>query len=303
MVIETSIMWKGVKILTNVLPYQIRKTASKIFAGKTGFSMAEMEDFFREEIQRRMPPPRYPSAGGGILPALGFLAETVGYGQNLRQRETAEGRRAAFESWLQALPIEEQVDLLLMLCREPYFPMRFGTPSDAERKRMAALLDEFAIDASVTPALQRLDSISLMRTWEKAMDRCERDPAGAITAARALLEGVCKHLLDECSVSHGENDDLPKLYGFLVQKLQIAPAQQGNEALRQAFGGCYSVLNGLTALRNHLGDAHGQGKDNVEPTPAQAKLAVNLAGSLVQFLIQMWEIYQQEKTPATEAGD
>ena len=36
------------------------------------------------------------------------------------------------------------------------------------------------------------------------------DPEGAITAARTLLETVCKHILDETEVDYSK-DDLPTL--------------------------------------------------------------------------------------------
>lgn len=284
------------------LSYEIRKTAANLFAGRTGFSLEEMQDFFREEIEKRLPRPQ-PFGRNSLLSALSYVSDSFAYTQKLHQLDEIEERKGAFEAWLAALPLTEQVDLLLMLCRKPNFPMKFKVPSLTARRELAALLDEFVINASVAPALQQLHSASVTRAWEKAMDRCESDPSGAITAARSMLESVCKHLLDGCGVTYGRHEDLPNLYHHLTTALHIAPNQQSDAALRQIVGGSHSVLNGLATLRNQLGDSHGRGEGGIEPTPSQAKLAVNLAGSLAQFLIQTWEEYQLAHAPVLAIGD
>ena len=42
------------------------------------------------------------------------------------------------------------------------------------------------------------------------------------------------------------------------------------------------------AIRNIAGDAHGQGRRPVKPTPRHADLAVNLAGSMAALLVATW---------------
>jgi hypothetical protein len=58
---------------------------------------------------------------------------------------------------------------------------------------------------------------------------------------------------------------------------------------KQILGGCTAVVEGLGALRNRLGDAHGGGIRRVRPLPRHAQLAVNLAGSMTSFLVATWE--------------
>ena len=59
--------------------------------------------------------------------------------------------------------------------------------------------------------------------------------------------------------------------------------------VKQILGGVSSVVNGLGALRNRLGDAHGKGKSQVRPAQRHAQLAVNLAGATALFLIETWQ--------------
>ena len=144
-------------------------------------------------------------------------------------------------------------------------------------------------DTGVSAALAIFDSIHVQATWSKALERRTADPGGAITAARTLLESVCKHILDEADLQYGEAPDLNKLYRLTAEQLKIAPSQHTEPVFKQILGGCTAVVEGLGSLRNRLSDSHGQGKGGAKPSPRHAELAVNLAGTLATFLIATWE--------------
>jgi len=144
-------------------------------------------------------------------------------------------------------------------------------------------------DIAVSSVLSKVDSAHIQEAWSKALERRTADPDGAITAARSLLETVCRHILDEEKVPYGENPDLPKLYGTLAKHLNLAPSQHSEEAFKRILGGCHSVVDGLGNLRNLLSDAHGKSKASVKPAPRHAELAVNLAGTMALFLVETWQ--------------
>lgn len=139
--------------------------------------------------------------------------------------------------------------------------------------------------ADVSAALARFDKAHVHAVWQKALERRAADPEGAITAARTLLESVCKHVLDLRGAAYPGDADLPSLYGLAAKELQLAPSQHTEDSFKQILSGCYSVVNGLAAVRNRLSDAHGQGRRPVRPATRHAELAVNLAGSMALFLI------------------
>ena len=141
----------------------------------------------------------------------------------------------------------------------------------------------------ITEAIAKLDSEHVANAWQKALNRGSDDPEGAITAARTLVESVCKHILDATSISYDEKDDLPKLYGLTAEQLNLGPSQHSEQIFKQILGGCKSVVEGLGALRNKLSDAHGKGKKAVKPSARHAELAVNLAGSMAKFIVSCWE--------------
>lgn len=144
-------------------------------------------------------------------------------------------------------------------------------------------------DYSTTAALQKFDSEHVTEAWRKAQERKATDPEGAITAARTLLESVCKHILDEMGEEYGDKSDLKTLYNQAAKLLNLSPSQHTEQTFKQILSGCYSVVEGLGSLRNSLSDAHGRGKAGVRPHPRHAELAVNLAGTMATFLVSTWE--------------
>ena len=150
--------------------------------------------------------------------------------------------------------------------------------------------DKKPSDLTITDGLKSFDEDGINVIWIKALERRKSDPEGAITMARTLMESVCKHILDSSNVVYDrDKTELPDLYKLTSKELNIAPSQHTTEVFKQIFGGVASVVNGLGALRNRLGDAHGKGKAQIRPAQRHAQLAVNLAGATALFLIETWQ--------------
>jgi hypothetical protein len=143
-------------------------------------------------------------------------------------------------------------------------------------------------DDLISDVLISFDECGVHHAWRKALDRRVSDPEGAITAARTLLETVCKQVIDGAGKSYGENDDLPKLCNAAAELLNLAPTQHSEKVFKSILGNCQSIVGNLAGLRNKLGDSHGQGKRHVKPQARHAELAVNLAGSMAMFLVSTW---------------
>jgi hypothetical protein len=155
---------------------------------------------------------------------------------------------------------------------------------------------------AIADTLQSFNPEGVARVWEKASARlASGDPEGAITAARTLLETVCKHIIEGIpGDGYSTHDDMPKLYRLAAARLNLSPDQHTEDAFKQILGGCSSVIQGLATLRNRIGDAHGQGSKPVRPQARHAALAVNLAGSMATFLI---ETYAARSSAATVSVD
>lgn len=189
-----------------------------------------------------------------------------------------------------------------------HYPVPDGEPDKSPggrlRKMLARTLETAASppDDEFSDVLDVLDAEHVMVSWRKALERRRGDPEGAITAARTTLESVCRLILDDAGVRHEGTDDLPALYGKVAKGLRLAPSDHSEQAFKQILGGCMTVVNGLSTVRNRLSDSHGQGKRPVRPSARHANLAVNLAGTVAVFLVETWQARMSEKLPAMTSG-
>jgi hypothetical protein len=162
-----------------------------------------------------------------------------------------------------------------------------------EFEPLLGALERFAstpLDDLMATEAEDLNSASVLAVWSKALERRATDPDGAITAARTLLESVCKTILDDTTQGYKASDDLPKLYYKVSKTLKLAPSDYGQEQIKRILGGATSVVEGIGSLRNQHGDAHGRGRSaSYRLSERHAALAVNLAGGIAIFLMQTFE--------------
>ncbi len=219
-----------------------------------------------------------------------------------RRPATAPGRREDPARYLIRL-VRDKLPRFLRTCRSLDEFWGFIQPKFARyAERRQFILDAFEpalsfleqseavpSDSATGEALASVDSPHVQAAWEKALDRRLDDPEGAITAARALLETTCKHILDEEDVTYKDSATLPQLYAKVADTLDLAPSKYDEQVFKRILGGCQTVVDNLGALRNRLSDAHGKRKKAVKPAARHAGLAVNLAGTMASFLIETWE--------------
>jgi hypothetical protein len=149
--------------------------------------------------------------------------------------------------------------------------------------------DTVTCDIDISLTINDSEEEYIKYEWDKALQRRSIDPEGAITSSRALLETVCKHILDKLDVGYSDGIDIQKLYKLVADQLQLSPDQHNEQVFKQILGGCQSVVNGLGSLRNKFSDAHGKSIKQVKPSKRHASLAVNLSGTMASFLIETYK--------------
>ncbi|HHD79578.1 MAG TPA: abortive phage resistance protein [Epsilonproteobacteria bacterium] len=162
------------------------------------------------------------------------------------------------------------------------------------QERREFLWDEFApilnyLETKSTSPLEEsivFDEAHIHTQWQKALERKQIEPEGAITSARTLIESTLKHILDVQAIQFNDGADLPELYKEVSKSLNLAPELHQEQIFKQILGGASGVVSGLGALRNKLGDAHGKSKYSVKPSERHSELAVNLAGAMAIFLLK-----------------
>jgi|SRR3972149_8957005 len=115
---------------------------------------------------------------------------------------------------------------------------------------------------------------------------------GAITNARSLLESVIGHIHKHLTGEELEKTgDLKKDYKNVRNSLNLTPDKYADENIKQILNGFISIVDGIDRISNQMGDRH---RRRVKPEKHHAKLAVNSAKTLSDFLYDTW-LYQKNK--------
>lgn len=130
------------------------------------------------------------------------------------------------------------------------------------------------------------------------IEKCDKklaaeDYDGAITNARSVVEAVLSDIEARLDPRPPPYDgDLPRLFKRVQRLLNLDPQRPDiSGSLKQLLGGLASVIAGLAPLRNKMGDAHVR---SYRPARHHAKLAVNVAKTLVDFVYDTFE-YQKSR--------
>ncbi|SKA30029.1 abortive infection family protein [Consotaella salsifontis] len=145
-----------------------------------------------------------------------------------------------------------------------------------------------------TPSLVQLSEASIQEHLEKARQKIANgDPAGAIANAYTLVEEFLKQLLRKIGTAFNENEgDIRALYKLLAEPLHLVPKNDSLESyLKAILEGLQRQIGGLFEVANKASDRHAR---KYNPAPHHARLAVNAAFTLCEFLLEAYE-YQQKR--------
>jgi hypothetical protein len=144
------------------------------------------------------------------------------------------------------------------------------------------------------PSLVKLSEESITEHIAKAKRKIEAgDSAGAITSAYTLVEEFLKQLLRKTGTAFNESEgDIRALYKLAAVPLNLAPKNESLEThLKTILEGLQRQIGGLYEVANKASDRHAR---RYNPAPHHARLAVNVAFTLCEFLLESYE-YQQKR--------
>jgi hypothetical protein len=145
------------------------------------------------------------------------------------------------------------------------------------------------------PSLVQLTEASIIEHVDKARSKIANgDPAGAISNAYTLVEDFLKQLLRRTATPFNESEgDIRALYKVVTGPLKLEPKGDHLENyLKAILEGLQRQIGGLFEIANKASDRHAR---RYNPAPHHAKLAVNAAFTLCEFLLESHQ-YQQQRS-------
>jgi len=143
-----------------------------------------------------------------------------------------------------------------------------------------------------------------IRQQVEAIEEAIHDrPAMVFDLAKALVETICKTILDELGVGYDNNFDAPRLLRETLIRLQLFPSGHKSpsavtESIKKTANGLMTTVQGLCDLRNQEGIAsHGREAFSANLEPVQALLAASAADTVAGFLWNVHKSYSPTGKP------
>ena len=275
-----------------------------ILTGDTGVSPyrtgPKLIDFFYDFGERDLYGQGFPSRGAYTLEKLkkfngteamrGILSEAFDYfderefnpeeaAEEFNRTLTRDGYRMVIEygpGWMQG---DEYVR------GAPHFEVRPLTPATVVPSSLSSLSHE-AISEQVAKANNKIEM---------------GDFSGAIASAYTLVEHLLKLLLAENNVTHKETEgDIRALYKAVRTPLRLDPSSDSiDAALKPILDGFQKLVGGLYDIANKASDRHAR---KYNPAGHHAKLVVNAAFALCEFLLDSHQYQRTRDRIATDGG-
>ena len=145
-------------------------------------------------------------------------------------------------------------------------------------------------------------AIQIRQTVEAIEGAIHNQPALVFDLAKALVETICKTILEDLDVDYN-NFDAPKLLKETMTQLRLFPSGHESpskvaESIKRTVGGLMATVQGLCELRNREGMAsHGREAFSSNLEPMQAILAASAADAVSSFLWNVHKSYSPTEQP------
>jgi hypothetical protein len=160
---------------------------------------------------------------------------------------------------------------------------KYDYPNAETRKNLRDVLHSFISTEPIGLHISKLRKTAFRQDWLTAYSRITSSPAGAITAARTMLESALKTIVSE-------RGGIPDTSGELSRLLKQAQdaigfSRNNRQSEHQILSGLANVVNGLTSISNSAGDRHGLVNGSTIDDRELALLCVNAAGVVTLAMI------------------
>lgn len=140
------------------------------------------------------------------------------------------------------------------------------------------------------PKLQVIDREYVKQLSKRAMDDVENDRLdSALTEARTLLEEVFCYVIEARNVSPSDKGDINRLYGQVADLYNMHASKDMDRRINTLISGLNKVISSIAEMRNKNSDAHGVGERRVTIRDYHARLVVNSAATVADFILSVFD--------------
>lgn len=152
-----------------------------------------------------------------------------------------------------------------------------------------------------TPAVKVIDRSYISDLSERAMkDVSEGNFDSAITKSRTLLEEVFCYVIEKKGEVPSESGDIGKLYSQVKQLYNMHQDKDVDKRINNLLSGFEKIFSSIAEMRNKGSDSHGVGERRINISEHHARLFVNAAMTMADFILSVGanaKRHNKEETP------
>lgn len=140
------------------------------------------------------------------------------------------------------------------------------------------------------PSVKTIDRSYITDLSDRAMkDVIDGNYDSAITKSRTLLEEVFCYVIEKKGEEPSESGDIGKLYNQVKQLYNMHQSKEMDKRINGLLSGLEKILSAIAEMRNKGSDSHGVGAKRINISDHHARLFVNSAMTMADFVLAVSE--------------
>lgn len=117
----------------------------------------------------------------------------------------------------------------------------------------------------------------------------------ALTKSRTLIEEVFCYVLEQRGERKNKGDDINTLYNRVKTMYSMRQRPDLDRRINELLSGLEKILSSLSAMRNIASDSHGVGSARIKIGKRHARLFVNSALTMAEFILAVAEEFNSKE--------
>ncbi|MDC2839770.1 abortive infection family protein [Limosilactobacillus mucosae] len=123
---------------------------------------------------------------------------------------------------------------------------------------------------------------------DRAIDNVENGYYdSALTQARTILEETFDYVLEKRNIEPSSKGDINKLYKQVKDEYKMHENKNADKRINRLLSGLENIVSAVSEMRNKNSDSHGVGERRLTIDKHHARLAVNSATTMADFILSV----------------
>lgn len=141
-----------------------------------------------------------------------------------------------------------------------------------------------------TPTVKTINRAYINDLSERALkDIEESNYDSAITKSRTILEEVFCYVIEKKNETPSESGDIGKLYNQVKTLYNMHQDKEIDKRINSLLSGIEKIISAISEMRNKDSDSHGVGAKRINIDKHHARLFVNSATTMAEFILSVGE--------------